>query len=210
MENISVYTKTIYTFEAVKYLIDRLSSKGEENEKLAIFVFENSWVSINEFLALKYCLADRILIIGQKKTINFLGSSLRSNKYYYINFEGGMCFLFAGMKDFIVNRGGRTCSLFPVSKHPGVKELTAQEYKVMSMYIGGLSVQHISSIVGLSIKRVYAIKNYGMRKKGLWSDAALVRHWEIITRFVHLKDYPPPQINILTISRRDIQGYMIL
>ncbi|MGL4203927.1 MAG: hypothetical protein ACRCTT_21110 [Enterobacter roggenkampii] len=146
-------------------------------EELSIFVFEGGWLTLKEFSILEKCASKRILIITEKKAMEFLSAMLLSNNISYVLINIGMNELTETIKYFIRDLPSTTNNQPPSSS----QVFSYLERRILSLYIKEVPSTNIASRVGKSAKQIYSIKKSTMSKMGLVSDAELVSYWDIIS-----------------------------
>jgi DNA-binding CsgD family transcriptional regulator len=209
MKDITICTRTHYLHISISELIKKIKPAEPSPENSTVFVFEGTWLTPLEFLNLKCCPSGRILVIASEATVRFLIASLSSEKISYAYIDEDVNRLTTVLKSFVRSR------YYITSPHPMRSKkslvLTYTEYRIMQLYISGASIAHIARVTELSIKRVYNIKTYAMKRMGLFSDAALINYWEIITRWVQAAPpSQPPKSTARPPAKNPGYGYMVL
>jgi DNA-binding CsgD family transcriptional regulator len=190
MQYTNIYSKIHFVQEALNILISSLNLKNQHWKTLSIFSFEDSWLTPQEFAMLKYCSSDIIVVLGNTSIDLFISVALSSKQIKFVNAKSSFKQLSHKIKDFIVEQCNRRAHH---NKTIATRnKLNTNEYDILDLYMQGIPVEKISSILDLPVKSVYATKKNAMNKIGLKSDAALVNHWAIIRQSV---DSLPSQLN---------------
>lgn len=181
MRNISIYARTYYVRLSVAAFLLELKGEIYPVENLSIFVFEGTWINLKDFLTMTECTSKRILIIAKEETINFLSAILKADKISYACIDTALTHLKQIIKTFI------QCPTPPISNQmTPTFFLQAREWCIISLYLQGKSNLYISMAMKKSSKQINNLKRYTMKKTGVFSDAALVNYWRIITHWSHL------------------------
>jgi DNA-binding CsgD family transcriptional regulator len=180
VKRITICTRTFCVRESIKEMIAAQDDSESGNETLSVFAFEGPWISSREFSRLAQCRSDRILVMGKHVTLCFLSAILNSDKIKYVNLDEQLNKLAEVMRMVL----GNQCQ-FSVLRGKGrfhSRALSHREYRVIEMYINGMSASDIARKLGRTVMTIYSIKSHGMSKLGITSDFGLVNHWSIIQR----------------------------
>ncbi|HEQ3521791.1 TPA: hypothetical protein VGS91_004798 [Citrobacter freundii] len=178
MRKISLQTKTCYVYAALTGIVNNATSMLYNNEKLSVLVFEEPWITLQDFIDIQQIQIDRTLVIAKKSTIHFLAAILKSERIQYADIDTSVCQLTEIVKKFIhrVQNNDGMCKEKSAS-------LNLKECQILSLYTSGLSIACISRILNIPIKQAYNIKRNFMYKTGLCSDAGLVNYLRIFKHY---------------------------
>ncbi|HEQ3519577.1 TPA: hypothetical protein VGS91_002524 [Citrobacter freundii] len=101
MRNVSLHTKTCYVYAALTEIINNSTSMLCNTEKFSILVFEEPWITLQDFIDIQQIQIDRTLVIAKKSTIHFLSAILKSERIQYANIDTSICQLTEVVKKFI-------------------------------------------------------------------------------------------------------------
>ena len=174
----NVYASTHFTFTAINSILDDFISDFSETRDNYIFVFENNWISLEEFTLLNSRVNKNTIIICSSHVKIFIKAWFPSDCFIFLPLKCLLRDMTRVIRAYISNdifidrfRKKQSCSALKTSKI---------EIEVLNLFLSGKSIYYISRSLRLSEKRIYGIRNKALKNLGVINLQLLVRYREIV------------------------------
>lgn len=181
--HINIHADTWCTYLFIRQVIDSLPFDIKIDELVEIFVFEGLWLTPMDFMKIKKSASNKVLVIAREVTIHFLRAHINSYQYTYVPLDTNTVLLKRFLHSFVIGKVEIARNPIEVEGLLVRKALDFVERRVIELITRGASLGKISTLTGMSEKRVSNKKLRAMRKLGLTSTAGLVYQWQIIKNF---------------------------
>lgn len=178
MDNIFIYSDDAYARNAIVSLVSGIGLKEPQNEKMAIFTFENNFITEACLLELVECQARRILVLARPSVLNFLSSVMSEKNIVFERYDSALSQVKTVLTSFIECKKEKLRNT-RLAKNEIIK-LSMNERQITGLYTQGLSLNYIASLMNKSIKTISAHRRSAMKKLGVASNIELIQNGHLM------------------------------
>lgn len=188
MDNIFIYSDDVYARTALISLVSGVDFTAHRHEEMAVFSFENNFISEACLLALVECQIARILVLARPSVINFLSSMLPDKNIIFERYDSALPQLKTALTVFLGRKKDASRNNKLAKKE--MARLSVNERRITGLYTQGLSLNYIASLMNKSIKTISAHRRSAMKKLGVVSNIELIQNGHLI-RFLEQRVETP-------------------
>lgn len=178
MNNIFIYSDDTYVKSALQALIREGEVTNCRHDEVAIFCFEGGTITARGLQLLLNCKTERILILAGESLLHFISSFYARANVFFGKYDDSLNGIKLSLYRFFSNR--HNLLMQPILRLKKIKALTVSEQRIIGLFVQGLSLNSIATLLKISIKTVSAHRRSAMKKIGVESNLALVQRGRIL------------------------------